>query len=625
MLACLSVSPNHTATREHIASLLWGCHGEKQARSNLRQSLAVLRKELGSAKWLVRTHEDTLVLDAGAIRVDALEILACADFGDLTRLRRAACCHRGEFLADISLRDDVFEEWLNSEISRFKSIAIQILDRLSRLETGPACIEAAQSLVKLDPLREASHRLLMRAHAAQGDNGQALKQYEQCRTVLRDELQVEPAQETQELRREIATASGGAKRNDFDAIPTATTYPKLPGRPSIAVLPFSNMSGDPEQGYFCDGMVDDIITELSRFRSLFVIARNSSFAYKDRIVEAKQVGRELGVRYLLEGSVRKAGLRVRIVGQLIDAHTGAHLWADRFDGSLEDIFNLQDQVTLRVIGAIAPTLEYAEIERAKRKPTENLDAYDYFQRGMAGVHLWDRAANTEALANFYRAIELDPNFASAYGMAARCYSQRKASAWVINRTDEIAETYRLAQRAAALGKDDAVALSAAGIGLAFVVGKVEAGNSLIERALALNPNLAWAWVFSGWAKVWLGEYEAAIDRLARAMRLSPNDSQMGNIQAATASAHFFAGRYSEALAWAEMARRREPSHYVAGCFAAATYALTGRIADAQEVMTLLRQADPQLRVSKLQELFPIQVPADLARWAEGLRQAGLPA
>ena len=204
----------------------------------------------------------------------------------------------------------------------------------------------------------------------------------------------------------------------------------LPDKPSIAVLPFQNMSGDPEQEYFADGMVEDIITALSRLRWLFVIARNSSFTYKGRAVDVKQVGRELGVRYVLEGSVRKAGKRVRITGQLIDASTGAHLWADRFDGELADIFDLQDQVTASVVGAIAPKLEQAEIERAKRKPTESLDAYDYFLRGMAAFHQLTRPSNDEALALFSRAIELDPDFASAYGMAARCYLQRKGFGWV---------------------------------------------------------------------------------------------------------------------------------------------------------------------------------------------------
>ena len=240
----------------------------------------------------------------------------------------------------------------------------------------------------------------------------------------------------------------------------------LPNQPSIAVLPFQNLSGDPEQEYFADGMVEDITTALSRMRWLFVIARNSSFTYKGRAVDVKRVARELGVRYVLEGSVRKASSRVRIAGQLIDGSTRAHLWADRFEGALEDIFDLQDQVTASVVGAIAPRLEQAEIERAKRKPTESMDAYDHYLRGMASVYQWTREGMSEALRMFYRAIELDPDFASAYGGAARCYCLRKVSSWMIDRGQEIAETARLARRAVVLGKDDAAALSAGGLALA---------------------------------------------------------------------------------------------------------------------------------------------------------------
>jgi adenylate cyclase len=228
----------------------------------------------------------------------------------------------------------------------------------------------------------------------------------------------------------------------------------LPSKPSIAVLPFDNLSGDREQEYFADGIVEEIITALSRFRGLFVIARNSSFAYKGRAVDVKQIGRELGVRYVLEGSVRKAGSRVRITGQLIDTSSGTHLWADRFDGPLEDIFDLQDQVTSNVVGAIAPKLFQAEIDRANRKPTENLDAYDFYLRGLAGVHQFTKEGNNAALSNLYRAIELDPNFAAAFGLAARCYVQRNAGGWVTDHEQAVAEAERLARRAAALGKDD---------------------------------------------------------------------------------------------------------------------------------------------------------------------------
>jgi adenylate cyclase len=266
--------------------------------------------------------------------------------------------------------------------------------------------------------------------------------------------------------------------------------PALPNKPSIAVLPFNNMSGDPEQEYFADGVVEEIITALSRMRWLFVIARNSSFTYKGRAVDVKHVGRELGVRYVLEGGVRKAANRVRITAQLIDAVTGTHLWADRFEGALGDIFDLQDQVTGSVVGAIAPKLQQAEVERAKRKPTESLDAYDYFLRGVASLHLWTKEGNTEALRLFNKAIEIDADFSSAYGMAAWCYVERKSERWMLDRVRETGEAAWMARKAAEVGRDDAIALARGGFALAYVVHDVDAGAAFIDRALLLNPSLA---------------------------------------------------------------------------------------------------------------------------------------
>ena len=411
--------------------------------------------------------------------------------------------------------------------------------------------------------------------------------------------------------------------------PSAASAPRpalsLPDKPSIAVLPFQNMSGDPEQDYFADGVVEEIITALSRMRWLFVIARNSSFTYKGRAVDVKLVGRELGVRYVLEGSLRKAGNKVRITGQLIDCATGAHLWADRFDGALEDIFDLQDQVTTSVVGAIAPRLEQAEIERAKRKPTESLDAYNCYLRGIASFHGWTREANQEALGMFKRAIELDPDFASAYGLAARCYSQRKSHGWMGDHANEIADAEQMVRQVKKLGGGDAVALCSAGFALGHLVGKVEDGDAMVDRALVLNPNLAIAWLFSSWGKVWLGQPELAIERAARAMRLSPQDPYLCSMMAATAYAHFIAGRMSEALSWAERSIQEKPDYLpVPTRILAAGLAFTGRQTEAQSAVARLCEIDPTFRLSNLEDRVPLRRPEHLARLAEGLRKAGLP-
>jgi TolB-like protein len=398
----------------------------------------------------------------------------------------------------------------------------------------------------------------------------------------------------------------------------------LPDKPSIAVLPFQNLSADPDQEYFADGVVEDITMALSRFRWLFVIARNSSFAYKGRAVDVKQVGRELGVRYVLEGSVRRAGNRIRIAGQLIDAGTGAHLWADRFDGAFEDMFDLQDHVTSSVVGAIAPKLQYAEITRARRKPTENLDAYDYYLRGLAKAGRRTKDANSEALQLFCKAIERDPGLACAYGMAAWCYMQRKARGWMIEHVQEGAEATRLARKAVHLGGDDPVALCMGGYALAFVAHEFEDAAAFMDRGLVVNPNSAQAWMLSAWLRVWRGEPDLALEHVAHAMRLSPLDPSMYGMQGAMAYAHFLAGRYDVASSCAEKSMRDNPTFLLAICLSAASNALAGWLEPAQKAMARALEFNPDLRSSNLRDLAPFRRAEDLATFAKGLRKAGLP-
>ena len=405
---------------------------------------------------------------------------------------------------------------------------------------------------------------------------------------------------------------------------TAQPLP-LPDKPSIAVLPFQNLSGDPEQEYFADGMVEDIITGLSRSKSLFVIARQSTFTYKGKAVDIKQVGCELGVRYVLEGSVRKAGNRVRISGQLIDAATRTHLWADRFDSQLDDIFDLQDRVTMNVIGAISPQLERAEIERAKRKPTESLDAYDYYLRALACVYRFAREANIQALKLIKKAIRLDPEFALSYALGARCYVQRKGFGWRIDPVaQEIAEARRLARRALELDKDDPQVLALAGATLAFVVGEVEEGAALGARAITLDPNLPAARYWGGWAHLYLGDADAAIEQFKVASRVNPLDPRIFNVQTGLAYAHFFAGRNEEASMWATTALRQQPNYRTAQFILAACHAMSGRIEEAREICARLTQLNQPPRISGFRDRTPFRRAQDIDRLAQAFRIAGMP-
>jgi adenylate cyclase len=394
-------------------------------------------------------------------------------------------------------------------------------------------------------------------------------------------------------------------------------------RPSIAVLPFQNMSGDPEQEYFADGMVEDITTALSQVKWLFVIARNSSFTYKGKPIDIKQVGRELGVRYVLEGSVRKAGNKVRITGQLIEVSTNAHLWADRFDGGLEDIFDLQDQITASIVGAISPKLEDAEIALARKKPTHNLGAYDFYLRGLALLYRFTKEGHEQSMPLFQKAVELDPDFALAQAAIAGWYISGKAFAWIKVGDREIVEADHLARLLLRLSNDDARVLAHAGQALTYVVGNLKEGAPVLDQAIRLDPNLAVARLWGGGAKLYLGELDAAIEHFQRAVRLSPLEPRTFLAYSGLTSAHFLAGRYEKALECATTGIRKWPNFVALQRIAAACYAKSGRIEDAKRAWLVALQLDPTQRISNLrdQTLFRNE---DFEKFAEAYRIVGMP-
>jgi len=364
------------------------------------------------------------------------------------------------------------------------------------------------------------------------------------------------------------------------------TNPPLPDKPSIAVLPFANMSGDPEQEYFADGMVEEIITVLSRIRWLFVIARNSSFTYKGQAVDVKQVGRELGVRYVLEGSVRKAGGRVRITAQLIEATTGAHLWADRFDGSLEDIFELQDQVAISVAGIIEPTLLAAEIRRAAERPTNDPTAYDLYLRA---VPLWasqEKERTIRALELLERAVERDPNYGPALGLAALCHQLLATSNWTDNSETHRREGVDMARRALRCSPDDPDVLANAAMVLGYLGEDIDVAIGSIDRALALNPSFARGWVWSARLRNYAGEPDLAIEHFKTSLRLSPRD-RMGTFSLPLGFAYFLKRQFEDAAAILLPALDQAPGLPIAYQLLASCYAHMGKLDEAQAVIERL--------------------------------------
>jgi TolB-like protein/Tfp pilus assembly protein PilF len=353
------------------------------------------------------------------------------------------------------------------------------------------------------------------------------------------------------------------------------------------VLPFQNMSGDPEQEYFADGMVEEIITALSRIRWLFVIARNSSFTYKGRAVDVKQIGRELGVRYVLEGSVRKGGNRVRITAQLIDATNGAHLWADRFDASLDDIFELQDQVAISVAGVIEPTLQAAEIRRSAERPTHDFTAYELYLRALALAFNWEKNGIFQALQLLEQAIERDPCYGTALVEAAFRHYEIHVSGWSEEPESNRQKAMELARRALQVAGDDPNVLCEAAFALGYFGEEIDIAISLLDRGLELNPSYARAWQWGGWLRLWAGQPDSAIKYFETSLRLNPRE-QRANPFMGIGVAHFFARRFEEARATLRQSLQEKPNWVPSYRFLASCYAHMGRLDEAQETVKRLR-------------------------------------
>jgi len=412
-----------------------------------------------------------------------------------------------------------------------------------------------------------------------------------------------------------------ATGNEPEAVKTAL---ELPDKPSIAVLPFTNMSDDPEQEYFADGIVDDLITALSNVQSFFVIARNSTFVYKGAAVNVTQVGRELGVQYVMEGSVRMGGNRVRVNAQFLDARTGKHIWADRYDRRVEDIFDVQDEITAMVVGAIEPHLNRAEAERIKQKRPEKLDAYDFTLRGLAAMNKLSPEGNTEALELFLNAIDVDPSYARASVCASWCYRRHVQLRGLTLSTEDRDESIRLAHRALTLDPADPYVLWQAGLTFGLLKNDFDSMAELVDRSLAINANSVRAWLASGSLRCILGETERAIEDAERAMRLSPLDPSVWVADGLLASALMQNKSYEESTNRARKSVRAHrfnlPAYYVM----AASCAQIGRLDVAHDTVDQLLKLDPKATITRLTEIYPVRRYKNYDGFIDGLRKAGLP-
>jgi adenylate cyclase len=396
----------------------------------------------------------------------------------------------------------------------------------------------------------------------------------------------------------------------------------LPDKPSIAVLPFTNMSGDPEQEYFADGLVEDIITALSRVKAFFVIARNSSFTYKGRAVDVRQVSRELGVRYVLEGSIRKAGTRVRIVGQLVDATTGHHVWADRFDGDLSDIFELQDRVTESVVGAVEPSIRLEEILRARMKPTSYITAYDLYLRALPCFYSMTQEGFAEVRKLTNEALSIDPGFTLAKALGAYIRSISVSQCW--HEPDDIRVAVRMAREVLAEARDDPTSLRFAAQVIAYSAKDYETALSTIERSLYLNPNSAQGYTGGGWVNAHASRPLVAIDHFHKAMRLSPVDPEKGIALSGIGMSYLMLERYEDALAWGEQALREMPGYGSSHRVVIMALVRLGRPDEARAAARRLMEAFPTYTLGLQQRINPWRDQAFAERYVEALRCAGIP-
>jgi class 3 adenylate cyclase/TolB-like protein/Flp pilus assembly protein TadD len=446
---------------------------------------------------------------------------------------------------------------------------------------------------------------------------------DQIRSKLPYPLEDMGEQSLKNIARPLRVYRVGSSSAAGQPISPAAALP-LPDKPSLTVLPFQNMTGDAEQDYFVDGVVEEITTAISRLPWLFVIARNSSFTYKGRAVDVKQVAHELGVRYVLEGSVRKNSSRVRITGQLIDTTTGAHIWADRFDGALDDIFELQDLVASRVVGAIEPRLLVSEMARATRKPTERLDTYDLYLRGLAQYHKLTEEGMREAVRLLRRAIASDRSYTTAAALIAVCRITQMSFGWGVSDA-EMTEAAQLAAQSIEMGRDDPDALWMGAMALSYLSGAHGTAASALDRSLALNPNSAYAWTASGWLSCRRNRPEQAIEAFHRAMRLSPLDPLLWAFKGGLALAHLIAGRYDEAVDWADKSLDERPRyasvmrHKIVACVH------LGHMTEARELLQQVLRLQPGVTIAWSRAYATSFAPPEVVPlFLEGLRKAGMP-
>jgi TolB-like protein len=636
-LACLALAGPKGLTRTELCALFWPDRPSAHARNSLRQALAAIRKVLsgntddaGSMSLQSDLEAVRLSADPGAIDVYAFR--RGSHQGSRDGWIAAANAYRGDVLAGVELSEDV-EQFVTSHRRGLNDQAQAIAERLSEAdeadgESLDAAHALAERLLQSAPASEEAHRALMRVHLRRGRTNSALRQFEQCKAAVRRELHAETDIETRRLFASIQSSGNDAQEEAQRAEasePTAANGAPSPAapHPSVAVMPFDNL-GDASDEYFADGVVEEITSALSRIRDFFVIARQSTFTFKGRFVDVREVGRDLGVAYLVEGTVRRSRDRLRISVQLVDAVTRTQLWSDRYEGATMQIFAFQDQIAAQVAGALKPAIRHAEIEAARRKPPTSLRAYDLVMRAFPKLWGQNAAAINQAIPILSDALGIDPQYGRAQALLAWCHALRATYLWTTEPEREVDAARHAVDAATGQIDDDPTALTAAGAATGFC-GDQEGASALLEQALALDPNNAWAWARWGWTGIYCAEPQQALERFEKAMRLSPLDPFAFNTRMGMASALACSGSPEEAVAIARDITKKHPKVTWAYRLLAAWAGMAGNMETARSAARKLLAANPDFTIRRYLAIPGFQdMPEYRDRLVQGLRDAGLP-
>lgn len=588
LLAYLALSAGQWHGRDRLAGLLWSERQEALSRNSLRQALASIRN-IGESLGidLIETDGDRVKLPDGVAKTDAVAFQQLCAEDPIA----ATGIYAGDLLDGFTAPDASFQDWLAGERAALREIACETFEcAFAQAEVNGdwrKALELAKRLVGLDPYRESGHRRLMKLHAAAGDRAEAIRQYQACERLLRDELDIAPAEETTSLLEKIRVGGGAVRPRK--AAPAL--QPPLPDRPSIAVLPFDNLSNDPEQEFLADGMAEDIIANLSKFHWLFVIARNSSFTYKGHAVDVRQVALDLGVRYVMEGSIRKDGDRIRVTAQLIDAMAGNPIWSNRYDRRLEDLFALQDEITETLVGAVAPEIDQAERQRAERYTTDSVDTWLMFQKGLTAYYETTEDSLKAAVEILDEVCRGDPRFAQAHAYAADARHRQSVHFELQRKPKLLAAASELARKAIELDSRDSLGYSIHARVLSFQ-GDHERAIRLAKQGIDLNSNDWMAHHALGYVLIVGGCFDAGLDALDNAQRLSPHSAFSAGVLSMRAGALVALRRFDEAAMVAELgieAAHPRPSTFL---YLAAVHGLHGRIDQARTVLWKLQELHP---------------------------------